>query len=34
VVENFNDSQLNAIDTKIASSEDDDDLNYFKSLAE
>ena len=34
VVENFNDSQLNAIDTKIATSEDDDDLNYFKSLAE
>ena len=34
VVENFNDSQLNVIDTKIATSEDDDDLNYFKSLAE
>jgi hypothetical protein len=34
VVENFHDSELNAIDTKIATSEDDDDLNYFKSLAE
>ena len=34
VVENFNDSELNVIDTKIATNEDDDDLNYFKSLAE
>jgi len=34
VVENFHDSELNAIDTKIAVSEDDDDLNYFKSLAQ
>ena len=33
VVENFNDSSLNEIDTKIASG-GDDDLDYFKSLAE
>ena len=32
VVENFNDSSLNEIDTKIASG-GDDDLDYFKSLA-
>ena len=32
VVENFNDSALNEIDTKIASG-GDDDLDYFKSLA-
>ena len=34
VVENFNDAELAALDTKIAVSEDDDDLNYFKSLAQ
>jgi len=34
VVENFHDAELAALDTKIAVSEDDDDLNYFKSLAQ
>lgn len=33
VVDNFNDSALNEIDAKIAADSDDDNLDYFKSLA-